>query len=195
MTGSVVFVALIVMVALGVVAWLGLSRFWSVRGKRLVRCPETGKPSIVQIDARLAAVTALFSGTDFRIERCSRWPNRQGCPQACLEQIADAPEGCLVRKLLESWYAEHSCALCRRPFGTLSWLRPPALMTADRVTRTWPELANERLADTLATHLPVCWNCHIAETFRRVHPELVIDAPAKPARPDVSGGRASLSRQ
>jgi hypothetical protein len=25
--------------------------------------------------------------------------------------------------------------------------------------------------------LPVCWNCHIAQTFRRVHPELVVVRP------------------
>ena len=27
----------------------------------------------------------------------------------------------------------------------------------------------------LATSLPMCWNCHVAESFRRLHPELVTD--------------------
>ena len=27
----------------------------------------------------------------------------------------------------------------------------------------------------LATSLPLCWNCHVAATFRRMHPELVTD--------------------
>jgi hypothetical protein len=24
---------------------------------------------------------------------------------------------------------------------------------------------------------PVCWSCHIAESFRRTHPELIVDRP------------------
>ena len=34
----------------------------------------------------------------------------------------------------------------------------------------------------MGTHLPVCWNCHIAESFRREHPELVVDRPASSSR-------------
>jgi hypothetical protein len=29
--------------------------------------------------------------------------------------------------------------------------------------------------ETMQTHLPVCWNCHIAQEFRREHSELVVD--------------------
>src|SRR6266576_3849706 len=42
----------------------------------------------------------------------------------------------------------------------------------------WNEIPLEHLQQTLSTHWPVCWNCHIAETFRRRHPELVTDRPA-----------------
>jgi hypothetical protein len=33
------------------------------------------------------------------------------------------------------------------------------------------------LQETFATHQPVCWDCHIAQTFRREHAELVTDRP------------------
>jgi hypothetical protein len=31
----------------------------------------------------------------------------------------------------------------------------------------------------LSTHLPVCWDCHIARRFRREHPALVVDRPRR----------------
>jgi hypothetical protein len=30
----------------------------------------------------------------------------------------------------------------------------------------------------LGRHWPVCWSCHMSETFRRAHPELVVERPA-----------------
>jgi hypothetical protein len=39
----------------------------------------------------------------------------------------------------------------------------------------WSEIPAEKLQEVMRTHQPVCWNCHIAETFRREHPELVVD--------------------
>jgi hypothetical protein len=41
----------------------------------------------------------------------------------------------------------------------------------------WQEVAPETLPQVLATHRPVCFDCYVAETFRRQHPELVIDNP------------------
>jgi hypothetical protein len=38
-------------------------------------------------------------------------------------------------------------------------------------------VAAENLPEIFATHLPMCWSCHIAQTFRREHPEMVIDRP------------------
>jgi hypothetical protein len=29
----------------------------------------------------------------------------------------------------------------------------------------------------LQTHLPVCWDCYIAQTFRRDHPDMVVYRP------------------
>jgi hypothetical protein len=38
------------------------------------------------------------------------------------------------------------------------------------------------LLDVFSTHRPVCWNCHVTETFRRLHPELVVDRKLEPKR-------------
>ena len=29
--------------------------------------------------------------------------------------------------------------------------------------------------EAMSASLPVCWNCHVAPTFRREHPGLVVD--------------------
>jgi hypothetical protein len=50
-----------------------------------------------------------------------------------------------------------------------------ALLADDGTTIEWPDVPAERLPAALRTQPPVCWNCHIAETFRRLHPELVTD--------------------
>jgi hypothetical protein len=33
------------------------------------------------------------------------------------------------------------------------------------------------LPEVFLTYAPVCWDCHIAETLRREHPELIVDRP------------------
>jgi len=38
----------------------------------------------------------------------------------------------------------------------------------------------EQLAQALASHQPICFGCYVAATFRREHPELVLDNPWKP---------------
>jgi hypothetical protein len=43
----------------------------------------------------------------------------------------------------------------------------------------WSEIPAEELPEVFETHLPVCWSCHIAETFRREYPKRVVDRPWK----------------
>jgi hypothetical protein len=35
----------------------------------------------------------------------------------------------------------------------------------------------EQIPDVLSDHKPVCWDCDVAERFRRRHPELVTERP------------------
>jgi hypothetical protein len=148
------------------------------RGTRLITCPETKAPAAVEVDARHAAATAALGRPSLRLQDCSRWPGRRGCGQECLKQVEAAPADCLVRTILTRWYQGKVCALCRRPFGDVAWsLNKPALMNAGRETFEWHEVRPEELPGVLATHQPVCWNCHLAESFRRRHPDLVVDRP------------------
>ena len=73
-------------------------------------------------------------------------------------------------------YPGRSCACCHKRFGALHRLdHAPALMREDHSMIEWDQLRPEQLPEILSTSKPVCWNCHIATTFRRVHPELVVD--------------------
>lgn len=170
------------------VAVVGTFLTWLVRGylrhrgARLITCPETQTREAVVVDAGHAAVTSLVGRTELRLSDCTRWPERRACGQQCLAQIQAAPDGCLIRAIVARWYEGKSCLLCGRPVGEREWLEhEPALLDLQdpaRPTRAWREVPPERILDVLATHGPVCWNCHTVETFRHRHAERVIDRPA-----------------
>ena len=146
-------------------------RYLRFRGTRVVTCPETEQPAAVKV-----ALAATFDEPHLRLKECTRWPERRNCGQECLKQIEAAPEDCLVRTILTKWYQGKSCIYCRKPLGTINWLEhKPALLSPERNTVEWQDLRPETIPGVLATHRPVCWNCHIAETFRREHPELIVD--------------------
>jgi hypothetical protein len=150
------------------------------RGDRVVTCPETHAPAAVTVDATHAAVSALTHAPDLRLKQCSRWPERRECGQECLRQIELAPEDCLVRNILTQWYEGKSCALCGERFGAIqSWENKPGFLSADGTALTLcSEVPGEKLPEVLQTQRPVCWNCYIAEEFRRRNPDLVTDWPA-----------------
>jgi len=50
-------------------------------------------------------------------------------------------------------------------------------MTPSGSTLEWRDIRPEFVPDVLNTHRAVCWDCHVAETFRRTRPDLVIDNP------------------
>jgi hypothetical protein len=43
-------------------------------------------------------------------------------------------------------------------------------------------MAPQDLPKAFSTHQPVCWNCHVTENFRRLHPRLVTDRSFQPKR-------------
>jgi hypothetical protein len=150
--------------------------YFAYRGTRVVTCPETNAPAAVDVDATFAAMShASFGSPELRLAACSRWPERQGCGQECLAQIEAAPEACLARAMVERWYKGRRCAFCGRPFGEVRWAdHRPALRAPGGETMQWNEIRAEELPAVFASHAPVCWNCHIAESFRRRYPELVV---------------------
>lgn len=157
-----------------------VSAYLEFRGTRVITCPETSAPAAVVVDAKHAAATILHGDPELRLKSCTRWPERSGCDQECLRQIEEAPEDCLARTMLTNWYRGKRCAYCGNAFREIDWLdNQPALRGPGARTLQWAEVPAEKLPEILATHQPVCWNCHIAETFRREHPELVVDRPWK----------------
>ncbi len=157
--------------------------YFRFRGKRIVSCPETRKAAAVRVSAGKAALEATVHTPQLRLSECSRWPEREACGQECLAQIQEAPKACLVWTIINRWYQGQECVYCHKPFGEIHWHdHPPALLNKERKTVQWNEIPAENLQAALGTHRPVCWSSHMAETFRREHPELVVDRTSSPLR-------------
>jgi hypothetical protein len=147
------------------------------RGKRLVTCPRDQAPAGVEIDAMLAALTTKKG---LVLTECTHWPERQNCGQECLEQIESSPENCLFRHILTNWFKEKACVYCGQNFEEIHWHdHKPALRSPEGDFIEWSQIPVETLQTLLETHKPVCWNCFIAENFRREYPTLVVDRPRR----------------
>ena len=155
---------------------VALRVYLKYRGDRLVVCPETRKPAAVEVAAGRAAAGGAAGRLKLRLSDCSRWPEREDCGQDCLSQVEADPANCLVWNIVNAWYAGKNCTLCGKPFGTINWHdHRPALLDIERKTVQWIDVPPEHLPEVFATHWPVCWDCHIAESFRRRHPELITE--------------------
>jgi hypothetical protein len=181
---TITFAVLVLAVALFVFrAVPGVRTFFRFRGKRLVTCPETHAPEAVNVSAAEAGLGAFFNEPTLRLNQCSRWPERQGCGQDCLQQIETDSQRCLVWNIVSKWYEGKSCVFCHKPIKQLHHVdHAPALLGPDFRTTEWKNVSPETLPKIFSTHQPVCWDCHIAETFRRLHPELVTDRKLEPKR-------------
>ena len=184
--GTVVVVFILSLAGLAVVVATfasvrGLRAYFRMRGKRLVTCPETHCAAAVELDAKSAGLKAFRGGTYLCLQDCSRWPEKHDCAQDCLTQIETLGQGCLVRNVVAGWYQGKTCVYCHKAVDKVAeWAgHMPALQGQDSKTVSWADVAAEKLPEIFATHKPVCWSCHIAETFRREHPELVTDRPAR----------------
>jgi hypothetical protein len=71
--------------------------------------------------------------------------------------------------------------VCHTPLDTIDWFaRRPGVIDAAGVARPWPDIAPEQLPAVLAAQQPICFDCYVATTFRREHPDLVVDNPWRP---------------
>jgi hypothetical protein len=159
--------------------WRAFRRFRRERAAFLVTCPRTGEPAAIEVEGRHRAWTVL-GARELRMRDCSRWPVREtaGCGEECLRQVEAAPEECLVLTILSHWFEKKSCAVCGRPLGATQWLeRMPVLLDPEGTTLRWDAVPPERLQEVLRTHRAVCYPCHVTESFRREHPELLRDRP------------------
>jgi len=174
--------SLIVIVVLVAALWFGIRwlvrSFSRYRGTKIVTCPETREPAIVEVDPLYTSLTSAAGFPDIRLEHCSRWPLKEQCGQECLMDLDVAPESCLVSGVLMRWYRDKNCVYCREAFQELHWVdHRPALLSPDGKLLAWNEVNLDKLQSVLETHSPVCWNCYIAQTFRVDHPDLVVFRP------------------
>src|ERR1035441_10634226 len=133
------------------------ARIFHFRGKRLITCPETHNTEAIDVAAKEAALTALFGEPTLRLDRCSRWPERQDCGQECLQQVETDPDNCLLWNIVSNWYERQHCVYCHKRFERLQHLdHPPALMGPDRITAEWNQFRPEQLPEILSTFKPVC---------------------------------------
>jgi len=153
-------------------------RVWlRLRGDRLVTCPANGDPAAVRVNLSDAAFRTLtFSSPKGRIADCSLWATCGTCDQAC-GRVAAAQESA-VRNVVGDWYEKKRCVYCGKLIGAAQSFGHRAALRGPRgTTREWSEVPAASLLQSLRTDLPVCWNCHMAETFRRQHPDMVTDRP------------------
>jgi len=177
----ILLLAGLALVMMGIMSYRAVRAFWRTRGKRLVTCPENHCTAAVELDAQGAALKAFRGGTYLCLQDCSRWPEKQGCAQDCLTEVESLGQGCLVRNIVAGWYKGKVCVYCHKPVDNVAeWTgHMPGLVAPDAKCMIWGDVPPEKLPEVFATYKPVCWSCHIAETFRREHPDLVTDRPAR----------------
>jgi hypothetical protein len=171
------------LVALGLLFLVGrrLANAWlRYRGTRIVTCPETRGRVAIEVDAPHAALSAASGRPRLRLESCTRWPERRACGQQCLAEVEAAPEACLLLNILGDWYRGRKCVFCGHVFGSLGRFdHRPGLVAPKGTLHDWSSFRPEQIIGVLASHEPVCWDCRVAEGFRREHPELVTDRPVR----------------
>ncbi|MGO9230557.1 MAG: hypothetical protein ACLQKA_15305 [Bryobacteraceae bacterium] len=173
----------IVVVLCGIAAWRIGGAWWKYRGRGVVTCPENRKPAGVKVDLRYAMTTALARPPEIRLQSCSRWPEKVGCGQECLGQIAASPEGCLVHHILSKWYTGKVCRSCGLPIGDISLAgAKPAVLRADGRSVEWSDIPAEKLQETLSAAGPICFACHTARKMLSEHRELISGLPEASSR-------------
>jgi hypothetical protein len=133
---------------------VAVARVWR-RGPVWISCPEGGRPAMVTLGQE-------------RIEVCSLWPDRVGCAERCLAELASGRPRPPIIEIVERWHESNSCALCgRRLLKSFRWWSNPVLLARDGTTEEWNKVEN--LPAALAAGESVCWGCHIAESYGRGH--------------------------
>ena len=142
-------------------------------GQKLVSCPETHETVAVKVAVGRAALAAIRGKEHIELCQCTRWPERAGCGQECLEELKADPEEHGVWSIAAHWYDGKDCFYCGRPITPLSHLdHPPGLVGFDGKILELCRIPAEKLPQQFASARPVCWNCSVVESFRQQHPEL-----------------------
>jgi hypothetical protein len=151
------------------------------KGPRVITCPENGCHAVVAVDAWKSGLSSAFGEENRRLVACSRWPEKEGCDQACLEEIAHDPNGCLIRAMVSDYYAASRCVACGREIQALHATdRRPGLRAPDGRAVELSAVPPLDLERVLATHEPVCANCFDGMAFRQKFPGVAVERPQAP---------------
>ncbi|OFW11832.1 MAG: hypothetical protein A3H96_27295 [Acidobacteria bacterium RIFCSPLOWO2_02_FULL_67_36] len=87
------------------------------------------------------------------------------------------PHDAAMTAELKHFFEGKQCSACSRPIPPVHAfeLRPGLLNADTREAIAWVEIPAANLSTTLESHVPICSNCLVIETFRRQHPDLVVD--------------------
>ncbi len=92
-------------------------------------------------------------------------------------QMKSNPHDAATTAQLKHFFEGTECAACSRPIPPVHAfeLRPGLLHAKTHEAIAWDDIPAANLSTRLESHVPICSNCLITETFRRQHPELVVD--------------------
>jgi hypothetical protein len=172
-----VFVPLLFGVVLAVYLGIAIRTWVRLRGQRVVTCPETHAPAGVTIDLGHAAATAVWEKADLTLATCTRWPERQGCDQGCVAQIAASPHETRARTMAARYFEGRRCTICQRRIGPpkRATHQPGFMNPVTREALAWDAVPPQNLPDAIASRRPLCSDCTLAESSRPR--DLPADAP------------------
>jgi hypothetical protein len=86
---------------------------------------------------------------------------------------------------LKHFFRGKQCGSCSKPIPPVHAfeLRPGLLNADTQQAIAWEDIPSSDLSATLESHVPICPNCVIIETFRQQHPEYVFDNQPTPENP------------
>ncbi len=164
------------------VGLIAMATRWSLnwarwRGDRVITCPDSHTVEAVEVDPTAAAASSmLHTHPSLRLKECSRWPEKADCGQECLSQIVEKSNHCLFVAILADWYLGKTCVYCQHHFGEVEWHdHKPGLRSPEGNLLEWSAIDAQSVFETMNTHQPVCWDCMVAEGFRRAFPDRVTD--------------------
>lgn len=85
------------------------------------------------------------------------------------------PHDAATTAQLKRYFEGKACAACNRPIPPVHAPRPGLLNSTTHEAIAWDDIPVGNLSATLDSHMPICPNCLITETFRRQYPELIVD--------------------
>jgi hypothetical protein len=123
----------------------------------------------------VVATIAIVCSTFFTL----RWFTAASRPQADVKPrpAKSNPHDAATTAQLKHFFEGKLCAACSRPVQPvhLGDRRPGLLNTTTNEEIAWDDIPPAHLSTMLESHAPICSHCLIVETFRRQHPELVVD--------------------